>query len=255
MAFSSSWISISAAISAASESVCQTATCAVNLKQISWRSGPETNSMYLNSLSLINKVSMARASAALSTWASLWEHKGTKVVGYQCQWMTPPFPSHHHSPIEGSVRFMLEHFIEIFQCFYLSCCLKVTHKEPMVTSFQRDSVLWWKCKFSQLTNHMAVTLVSESLLVTVGSERISAKQYAFRWVSSLWWVLIVSFWAPQLWATFERVLVTRRRVHQHELGPILQQDLVVLSHRLFQKVGDELVLHKPWAGNKDALHH
>lgn len=55
--------------------------------------------------------------------------------------------------------------------------------------------------------------------------------------------------------TFEWVLVTWRRMDQHEFRSILQQDLVVLSHRLFEKVTDELVFHKPWTANQDALNH
>lgn len=47
---------------------------------------------------------------------------------------------HHHSPIEGSVRFMLEHLIEIFQGFHLPCCLKVNHKYQLVTFFQFESI-------------------------------------------------------------------------------------------------------------------
>lgn len=42
---------------------------------------------------------------------------------------------HHHSPIEGSVRLVLEHLIEIFQGFHLCCCLKVKHKYQLVTFF------------------------------------------------------------------------------------------------------------------------
>ena len=49
--------------------------------------------------------------------------------------------------------------------------------------------------------------------------------------------------------------MTRGRVDQHEFGSILQQELVVVSHRLSVEVGDELVLYEPWAGDQDALHH
>lgn len=42
---------------------------------------------------------------------------------------------------------------------------------------------------------------------------------------------------------------------QHEFRSILQQDLVVLSHCLFEKITDELVFHKPWTANQDALNH
>lgn len=255
VAFRSSWTSISAASSAPSESVCQTVTCAVNLNKISRRSVPEPNSMYLNSLSLINKVSMARASAALSTWASLWEHKDTKVVGYQCQWMTPPFPSHHHSPIEGSVRFMLKHLIEIFQCFYLSCCLKVTHEEPHSHFFSTWQCPFDKKKFSQLTNQLTDSHLG---IRKPACHSGIGKDFCKTISIPLSFQLVMSFDCLTLSppaCTFERVLVTWRRVHQHEFGSILQQDLVVLSHRLFQKVGDELVLHKPWAGDQDALYH
>lgn len=55
--------------------------------------------------------------------------------------------------------------------------------------------------------------------------------------------------------TFEWVLVAWWRVDHHEFRSILQQDLVVLSHRLFEKVTDELVFHKPWTANQDALNH
>lgn len=115
------------------------------------------NSVYLNSLSLINKVSMARASAAFSTWATLWECQDTKVVGYQCERMRPlcllAVLVHHHSPIEGSVRFMLEHLIEIFQHFHLSCCLKVKHKLPHCHFFQCESISLQNYELNKLINH------------------------------------------------------------------------------------------------------
>lgn len=123
---------------------------------------------------------MARASAAFSTWATLLESKDTKVVGYQCKlgislndWGLLAADVHHHSPIEGFVRLMLEHLIEIFKGFHLSCCLKVIYKCQIVTFFFKT----WEHLFTRwwIKQGCIVTLVSDSLLVTVGSERISAK--------------------------------------------------------------------------------
>ena len=99
---------------------------------------------------------------------------------------------HHRSPIEGSVRLMLEHLIEIFQGFHLSCCLKDKHKYQILSLF-----IIWEHLFSGIKqaekSQCIVTLVSESRLVTVGSERISAKQQAFYWVLTSWWDLTVLF--------------------------------------------------------------
>lgn len=55
--------------------------------------------------------------------------------------------------------------------------------------------------------------------------------------------------------TFEWVLMTWRWVDQHEFGPILLQDLVVLPYRLIKEVGRKLVLHIARAGHQDALHN
>lgn len=128
-----------------------------------WQRQAVSLSMYLNSLSLINKVSTARASAAFSTWASLWQCKDTKVVGYLCEWMRTPHVGHclltvlvhHRSPIEGSVGLMLEHLIEVLQGFNLSCCLEVKHKYQLVTFVQLDSRFFTGWCIKQ-TSHLGI---------------------------------------------------------------------------------------------------
>lgn len=51
--------------------------------------------------------------------------------------------SRHHSPIESSVRLMLEHLVEIFQGLHLSCCLCVAHKQYLQNSCSCPNISWW----------------------------------------------------------------------------------------------------------------
>lgn len=127
-------------------------------------------------------------------------------VDYQCEWMRAlcillALHVHHCSPIEGSVRLMLQHLIEIFKGFHLSCCLKVTHNYQLATFFAVRVFVYRMNKTSWKITGSIFTLVSESLLVTVGSERISAKQkdvFVVVQVFTLWGDLFVLNWANQL---------------------------------------------------------
>lgn len=120
---------------------------------------------------------MARASAAFSTWANLrkWRYKGWLSSARPIEARACSFffffsgPAHRRLPVEGSVRLVLEHLVEVFQRFHLSCCLAGQY----TVSLNHSRVLDWRLRVAQAD---ALTLVSESRLVTVGSERISEKK-------------------------------------------------------------------------------
>lgn len=116
-----------------------------------------------------------RGRRQLSPHEPAWESGDTKAGGYRRDRsrLVPLYffsgPARRRSPVEGSVRLVLEHLVEVFQRFHLACCLAGEY----TASLNLSRVLDWRIRMTQAD---ALTLVSESRLVTAGSERISAKK-------------------------------------------------------------------------------
>lgn len=74
-----------------------------------------------------------------------WESGDTKVAGYQRDRsrLVPRFFC-HRSPIEGSVRLVLEHLVEVFQRFHLPCCLAGEY----TASLNLSRVLDWRMRMT-----------------------------------------------------------------------------------------------------------
>lgn len=188
-----------------------------------------------------------------------WESGDTKVGGYQRDRsrLRPRFLNvfgsggwgggHGRSPVEGSVRLVLEHLVKVFQRLHLTCCLAGENTE----SVNLSRTLEWR--ISDAGWHTNLGVREPTCHCGIRENFCKTKIYIFRvFFSSPLSTVILRWDQPR---TFKWVLVTWWWVYQHEFGPVLQQDLVVLSHCLLVKVGDELVLHKAWTGHQDALYH
>lgn len=91
-----------------------------------------------------------RGRRQLSPHEPAWESGDTKAGGYRRDRsrLVPLYffsgPARRHSPVEGSVRLVLEHLVEVFQRFHLTCCLAGEYTASLNLSRVLDEGWEWR---------------------------------------------------------------------------------------------------------------